>query len=357
MIRYVTGNGTMPDLHTEPGPPLAALPMPQDGGQGKADPGEILIHAHYTDKEVTHRRKTQDKTAHYGPVSSPYGPAGANSGPDKEQHGQCKEHEMKHTEAPEGADKERHTGIRMYAYIPAGEQIIPRLYLGRTKNICKPEGIYDNTDGSLIYIGTNPHLAGLVCGIGYLESQEELVRCGLFTEEDCKEYDNLRYTKLNGLARWVETRFEIGERPEGEPLQVPARKEGTREEIMNEIKARGLAGYMDYTFLSNRCSDAVLALGIGPGYIIMGNMAHNIAHLCGVPDDVIIYDGEEKRKVGLCALLSEELYGKLPIICNHYPVCISPDGSYFHTYKKGYRKHKAYKAVNETTEEFFCRHR
>lgn len=280
-------------------------------------------------------------------------PLEQETAPDAQQDGG---HAMKRTGAPES----NHEGIcrpdRVYAYLPAGEEICTELYLGRTKNICTADGIYNNTDKSLIPLGANPRLAGLLCGKGYHKSQEDMIQEGLFRDEDFREYDDLRYTSLRDIKRANEVRFRLGDtdRPEGYPMLVPYRTRGTEKDIIREMKARGFTGYMDYMYIQDRCPKHVLALRLGAGYIVMGDMAHNFAVHAQLPDDITRYPGVQKN-VGLCAILQEDLYIRLPDLRQRYPVCICPDGMEIRMYSKIRSRMKSFRCVNETKWEYNIR--
>ncbi|MCD8285842.1 MAG: hypothetical protein LUD50_01260 [Clostridia bacterium] len=363
MIRYTSGCGQLLNLHPEP-PHLGKAPHAegtlthtQGATQRQAESQEHSNPLYgYPNTEAEHGPA---QPAH-GPAQPAYRPVQASDAPDKAQD---TEDTQGHTRAPgasakdsgEAADKpaDRPAAAHLYACIPAGEKVCTELYLGKTKNICASDGIYDNTDKSLIPLGSNPRLAGLMCGTGYAHSQEDLVEMGYFQEEDFTEYDNLRYTSLKGLKREQEPRFCLTdeERPEGYPMQVPPRTDGTEADILQEAYARGYALYLDYIYLRDHSPRYILALRLGPGYIVIGNTAHNFAALTGRRDEIITYHCVQKR-IGLCAILQEDLYARLPAIRQKYGVCISPDGQSLHMYPRMFAKYKSFRCVNETKKEY-----
>lgn len=247
---------------------------------------------------------------------------------------------------------------RLYTFMPSAEEIRTRLYLGKTGRL-KKSGVYDNTDSSLISLGSNPRLAGLMCGRGYVQSQEDLTRQGHFREEDYKEYDDLRYTKLKGLERQREVRFRLGaeERPEGEPILVPYREDGTTEDIIDEMRSQGIWGYLDYMWYRRQCTTKyAFCLRFGAGYIIMGNNAHDMACSLGVRDDAFPLRGFRNR-TAICAVLPYDLYARLTQMRWRMRICICPDGRELHYYPRTRAQVRKMRCLNETRDEFKIRSR
>ena len=71
------------------------------------------------------------------------------------------------------------------------------VYMGYSTRYQREEGIYDNSEYSLVRISNNPKMYDLLHGRGYLFSQEELIARGEFSGYDFQEFGELK----NGVLR------------------------------------------------------------------------------------------------------------------------------------------------------------
>ncbi len=100
------------------------------------------------------------------------------------------------------------------------------VYLGKKENYDE-KGHYDNSDNSLIFVSTNPKMFSFIRDSLWVYSQQQFIEEGIFTEQDYKEFFNLK----NGLLKNLETTGEIlfsvdPEKPgSGEPFKFPEWKE------------------------------------------------------------------------------------------------------------------------------------
>ena len=66
------------------------------------------------------------------------------------------------------------------------------VYMGYSTRYQREEGIYDNSEYSLVRISRNPKMYDLLHGRSYLNSQEELIAMGEFSRYDFQEFAELR---------------------------------------------------------------------------------------------------------------------------------------------------------------------
>lgn len=86
------------------------------------------------------------------------------------------------------------------------------VYIGNRENYDN-HGHYDNRDSSMLFLSENPKMFDLLRGEGYTMSQEEMLRQGIFTREDFREFDFLRTQMLSHLTPTREILFA------GKPFQ------------------------------------------------------------------------------------------------------------------------------------------
>ena len=86
------------------------------------------------------------------------------------------------------------------------------VYIGNRENYDN-HGHYDNRDSSMLFLSENPKMFDLLRGEGYTMSQEEMLRQGIFTREDFREFDFLRTQILSHLTTTREILFA------GKPFQ------------------------------------------------------------------------------------------------------------------------------------------
>ena len=94
------------------------------------------------------------------------------------------------------------------------------VFVGRNGNVYNGyrenydnHGHYDNRDSSMLFLSENPKMFDLLRGEGYTMSQEEMLRQGIFTREDFREFDFLRTQMLSHLTPTREILFA------GKPFQ------------------------------------------------------------------------------------------------------------------------------------------
>lgn len=80
-----------------------------------------------------------------------------------------------------------------------------KLYLGKTGNFDENSSLYDNTDGSLLYVSDNANFGLLFWESGFYLSQQELIDKGTFTADDYKKFAELK----SGILANVETDGEV----------------------------------------------------------------------------------------------------------------------------------------------------
>ncbi len=207
---------------------------------------------------------------------------------------------------------------------------VQELYLGKHEKL-RRDGTYHNTDHSLIYISQNVRLAGLMCGHGYMKTQEDLTDSGVFAPEDFREYDDLRYGKLKKLDRHFEVRFDLEDEDDngmrmGLPMRTPHRDSGTADDMIHEVQKRGASIY--YDFMRVKCDlwyRTVLLYQMGPGFIVIGEQAENCAAHAGAA--VGCMEVAKHRRRAVCAIPQEQLQDALRKLRRAYNVALCVNGT------------------------------
>lgn len=105
------------------------------------------------------------------------------------------------------------------------------VYLGKNENYQGGNGIYDNSDNSLIFVSDNKDIYGFLYGDGYTFSQQNMIDNGIFTVEDYREFDRLQSTVLKDLP--YKDGFE-GIKFENEPFVFPDKIPIVNEEVKQD---------------------------------------------------------------------------------------------------------------------------
>lgn len=147
-------------------------------------------------------------------------------------------------------------------------EIEDKVFLGKTENY-NGQGVYDNSDSSLIYLSDNLKMGSFLdSGEGWTESQQKMLENGAFSEADYAEYARLKEGALKQFEELHPKRFEIdidGEKGNGVPFRYPdwntpnrdvADLSAIRDVLNSDISYR-------YQFLDRLRSDCDYYLGYG----------------------------------------------------------------------------------------------
>lgn len=145
------------------------------------------------------------------------------------------------------------------------------IYLGKRENYTP--GFYDNTDNSLIFVSNNPKMYGFLYGGGWTESQQSMVEKGLFSEQDYKDFFDLKNSVLKDLECTKEIRFGINVNIEGsgKPFAYPDWKD--------ELEYAVSPFYKKYLDLQKENPQAAVLYRLGDFYEIMGEKAVEVSNL------------------------------------------------------------------------------
>lgn len=103
-------------------------------------------------------------------------------------------------------------------------EIEDKVFLGKAENY-NGQGVYDNSDSSLIYLSDNLKMGSFLdSGEGWTESQQKMLENGAFSEADYAEYARLKEGALKQFEELHPKRFEIdidGEKGNGVPFRYP----------------------------------------------------------------------------------------------------------------------------------------
>jgi len=98
----------------------------------------------------------------------------------------------------------------MTAFVGADDKI----YIGKSENYrCNYEkpSFYDNSDNSLVFVSDNPKMYGFLCGDGWVKSQADMLKEGIFTGADYQEFARVQSEVLKAYPykdNFTEIKFD-----------------------------------------------------------------------------------------------------------------------------------------------------
>lgn len=152
------------------------------------------------------------------------------------------------------------------------------VYLGKSENY-DHKGNYDNSDDSLILVSTNKNIWSLIRDSHWVVSQQEFIENGEFTEQDYKEFYELK----NGLLKDMETTGEILfsvdiDKPNsGVPFRYPNWQEEKATVVQTEAKQNIPQFYTEYLTVQKKYPKAIVLTRLGDFYEMFGDSAKKAA--------------------------------------------------------------------------------
>lgn len=150
------------------------------------------------------------------------------------------------------------------------------VYLGKSENY-DHKGNYDNSDDSLILVSTNRDIWSLIRDSYWVVSQQEFIEKGEFTEQDYKEFYELK----NGLLKDMETTGEILfsvdiDKPNsGVPFRYPnwQDEKATVAQTETKVEPQLPLFYKEYLTAQEQYPKAVVLTRLGDFYEMLGDSA------------------------------------------------------------------------------------
>jgi N12 class adenine-specific DNA methylase len=152
------------------------------------------------------------------------------------------------------------------------------VYLGKDENYDN-KGNYDNSDNSLILVSTNKKIWSLIRDSHWVVGQQEFIENGDFTEQDYKEFYELK----NGLLKDMETTGEILfsvdlENPNrGVPFRYPNWQDEKATVEQTEAAPQLPSFYSEYLTTQDKYPQAIVLTRLGDFYEMLGESARKAA--------------------------------------------------------------------------------
>ena len=142
------------------------------------------------------------------------------------------------------------------------------VYLGKEENYTS--GIYDNTDESLVFISNNQKMYAFLNGEGWVISQHEMVKRDVFSDNDYKEFFDLKNGALKEFEETREIKFGIDTNVEGSgvPFKYPDYED--KKPFVNPL-------YQRYLDAQEKYPNSVVVQRVGDFYEVMGEKAEMTA--------------------------------------------------------------------------------
>ncbi len=152
------------------------------------------------------------------------------------------------------------------------------VYLGKDENYDN-KGNYDNSDNSLILVSTNKKIWSFIRDSHWVVSQQEFVDSGDFTEQDYKEFYELK----NGLLKDMETTGEIlfsvdlDNPNSGVPFKYPNWQDEKATVEQTEVEPQIPSFYKEYLTAQDKYPQAIVLTRLGDFYEMFGESARKAA--------------------------------------------------------------------------------
>ena len=222
----------------------------------------------------------------------------------------------------------------------SGDVETTSIYIGKPENLDNVTNVYDDSDGSLIYVTDRPKMPYLLYGKPYAQTQQELIENGTFTEEDYAEYSRLKEGALKEILEQANLRFGVkpGNEESGVAFKYPDWQDEVKaveqtEQVAEEPKHPMYPMYKRYMEAQSEKPQAIVMIRLGDFYEMFGNSATEASKeldltltgrdfglpervpMCGVP-----YHAAESYiaklvglgyKVAICEQLTDPVKGKM----------------------------------------------
>lgn len=166
--------------------------------------------------------------------------------------------------------------VALYKYPNAqlNDFSVSEIYLGKSENYDQ-RGTYDNTDDSLIFVSNNPKMFSFIRDSHWTLSQQEFIENGDFTEQDYKEFYELK----NGLLKDMETTGEILfsvdiDKPHsGVPFRYPNWQDEKATVAQTEAEPQLPPFFKEYLTEQEKYPKAIVLTRLGDFYEMFGESA------------------------------------------------------------------------------------
>ncbi|MBR3806319.1 MAG: DEAD/DEAH box helicase family protein [Clostridia bacterium] len=145
-----------------------------------------------------------------------------------------------------------------------------KVYLGKRENYDN-KGNYDNTDNSLLFVSDRSTMFDFLSNsAGWVLSQEQMVKDGIFTEEDYKAYYELKEEVLKDYPKISEPMFAVdtAKKGSGTPFRYPDWKDKPKHPL-NKI-------YQRYIDAQEKYPNAIVLIRLGDFYEVFGDNAETV---------------------------------------------------------------------------------
>ncbi len=170
------------------------------------------------------------------------------------------------------ASKSRYDGYNVF--LRHSDTSIPNspveVYLGKRENYDN-KGNYDNTDNSLLFVSDRSTMFDFLSNsAGWVLSQEQMVKDGIFTEEDYKVYYELKEGLLKDYHKISEPMFAVdtAKKGSGTPFRYPDWKDKPKHP-QNKI-------YQRYIDAQEKYPNAIVLIRLGDFYEVFGDNAETV---------------------------------------------------------------------------------
>lgn len=153
------------------------------------------------------------------------------------------------------------------------------VYLGKSENYDN-KGNYDNSDDSLILVSTNEKIWSLIRDSHWVVSQQEFIESGDFTEQDYKEFYELK----NGLLKDMETTGEIlfsvdiDDPNSGVPFRYPNWQDEKATVEQTETEPQLAPFYKEYLTAQEKYPNSIVMTRLGDFYEMFDESAKKAAN-------------------------------------------------------------------------------
>ena len=152
------------------------------------------------------------------------------------------------------------------------------VYIGKSENY-DDRGNYDNSDDSLILVSKNENMFSLIRDSHWVVSQQQFIESGDFTDQDYKEFYELK----NGLLKDMETTGEIlfsvdiNDPNSGVPFRYPNWQDEKAPVEQTEAEPQLTPFYKEYLTVQEKYPKAIVMTRLGDFYEMLDESARTAA--------------------------------------------------------------------------------
>ncbi len=206
----------------------------------------------------------------------------------------------------------------------SGDGETTSIYIGKPENLDNATNVYDDSDGSLIYVTDRPKMPYLLYGKPYAQTQQELIENGTFIKEDYAEYSRLKEGALKEILEQANLRFGVkpGNEESGVSFKYPDWEITENPNLEKSSKVNPL--YQRYMAAQQSKPEAIVLIRYGDFYEVMGEKAKQVADELGIT--LTGRDVGLKERVPMCGVPYHAMDRYLDkILERHGVVLIEPD--------------------------------